>query len=162
MKKNHILPVLLLCLVAVSYGCSKPLASAKVSDDVRYISDTVDADKKGAYHAVRWALKIKGYPIATENETEGVITTVWMPTKSDSHALMLFDRYDFGVNGAYYQIDVRLESEEGKTRISIGSKIKSVVADLKSTGIEERRVLNEAKDYLRVSEPGLTNIGLEE
>lgn len=161
MKKHYILPVLLF-VVAVSYGCSKPLATARVSEDVRYVSDTLNADKKGAYHAVRWALKINGYPIATENENAGVITTVWMPTKSDSHALMLFDRYDFGVNGAYYQLDVRVESVEGKTRVSIGSRIKSVVADLKSTGIEERRVLNEAKDYLRTGEPEVTNIGLEE
>jgi hypothetical protein len=154
--------LLLFVFLLFSCGCSKPLVTAKVSEDVRYISDTVDTDRKGAFHAVRWALKVRGYPIAAENEADGTMTTAWVPAKSDSHALMLFGRYDFGVNGAYYQLDVRIEPQEGKTRISIGSRVKSVVADLKSTGIEERRVLTEAKDYLRTGEPEITNIGLEE
>jgi len=107
-------------------------------------------------------LNATGYIIANENATEGTITSTWQPTKSDSHALDLFNRRDFGANGAYYQLEIHVTNESGKTRVDVGSRVDSVVANLKSTGIEERRVLNVIGNYLRSSEPELSNIGLQE
>ena len=143
-------------------ACSKPMAEGRVTKDIRYITKTFDTNKEEAFYAVRWALKINGYPIARENQNEGIVESTWLPTKSDSHALILFDRPEFPVNGGYYQLIVSVTPEEGKMRIAVGSKLKAVMAGLKTTGIEERRVLKEIGDYLRVKEPDVTNIGLEE
>ncbi len=161
-KRGQFVEVILCIIVLLFQGCSKPLVTAKVSENILYISGTVGVDKKEAFNAVRWALKKRGYPIAFENEADGTLKTAWLAAKSDSHAFVLFGRYDLGVNGAYYQLDVHIESAEGKSKISIGSIVKSVISNLKSTGIEERRILSDAKDYLRISEPEITNIGLEE
>lgn len=142
-------------------ACSKPLASAKVAKDVGYVSKSFAVDTTEAFSAVRWALKINGYPIANENVQDGIVTTTWIPTTSDSHAIELFNRRDFGVNGAYHQLEVHVVSEDGRTRIDVGSRVKSVAQGVKSTGIEERKVLNEVAKYLRVSEPTITNLGRE-
>lgn len=149
---------LMICIAA----CSKPMAEGRVSKDIRYIAKKFDANKEEVFYAVRWALKINGYPIARENQNEGVVESTWLPTKSDSHALILFDRPEFPVNGGYYQLIVNVTPEDGRMRISVGSKFKAVMTGLKSTGIEERRVLREIGNYLRVKEPDVTNIGLEE
>lgn len=154
---------LFLCvLITFVAACSKPLAEGKVSKDVRYISGKFDTNKEEAFYAVRWALKTRGYPIAHENQNEGVVKSTWVPTKSDSHALILFDRPDFGVNGGYYQVLVNVTPEEGKMKIAVATQVKAVPYGVKSTGIEERRILNEIGDYLRVKEPEVSNIGLEE
>lgn len=143
-------------------SCSKPLATARVEPDVGYVSKSFSTDTTNALAAVRWALNANGYSIANDNVGEGTITTTWVPTTSDSHAVDLFNRRDFGANGAYRQLEVHVSGEEGRTRVDVGSRIKTMVSNLKSTGIEERKVLNEIGNYLRTSEPELTNIGLDE
>ena len=160
--KSIVSCILASCLVMALVACGKPLATATVYKHIRYYSETVDANTTDALYAVRWALKINGYPIALENKTEGRVESTWLPTTTDSHVVVVFNRPDFGVNGAYYQLIVKVAPRDGQTRISVGSKIKSLVAGLRSTGIEERKVLAEVKDYLRDKEPGLTNIGIEE
>jgi len=161
MKTFKIVSIFVLCAVALM-GCTKPMVSAKASDDVRFVSKSFAADSAKAYAAAQWALKINGYSIASESQQGGNITSTWMSTKSDSHAINLFDRRDFGANGAYYQLEVHVLSENGRTRVDVGSRIMSVVANLKSTGIEERKILGEIANYLRTSEPDVTNIGLQE
>ncbi len=151
---------LILCLTLV--GCSKPMINASVAEDIGFVSKSFATDTTQAFAAVRYALKISGYSIASDSQPEGLITSTWVPTKSDSHAVMVFDRRQMGVNGAYYQLEVHIVPDAGKVRIDVGAKAKSVVANLKSTGIEERKVLSEVGNYLRTSEPELSNIGLEE
>lgn len=153
---------LFLILSLALMSCSKPLATAKVAKDTGFVSGSFATGTTEAVAAVRWALKINGYSIANENLQEGVITTTWVPTKTDSHGIELFNRRDFGVNGAYHQLEVRVSSENGRIRIDVGSRVKTLVANLKSTGIEERKVLSEVGNYLRTSEPNLTNVGLDE
>lgn len=167
-RKKKIKTLVTLCLGVLVVdllffaGCGKPLASARVVPDVAYVSKSFTTDQTSALAAVRWALKIRGYSIAGEKPGEGIITTTWLPTTSDSHMIDLFNRHDFGVNGAYHQLMVQVSGESGRTQVSVGSRVKTLVSNLKSSGIEERRVLSEVGNYLRMSEPNLTNIGLEE
>jgi hypothetical protein len=158
MKTKFLFLILSLALMS----CSKPLATARVEPDVGYVSKSFSTDSTNALAAVRWALKINGYSIANENAGEGTITSSWLPTTSDSHAINLFNRRDFGANGAYHQLEVHVSGEDGRTRVDVGSRLKALVANLKSTGIEERKILNEIGNYLRTSEPELTNIGVGE
>lgn len=148
-------------LFVVAAACAKPLVTAKATKDVAYLSRSFPAELNECYAAVRWALRASGYPIANENLSNGIITTTWIPATSDSHVIMLFGHPDFGVTGAYHQLEVHVASEDGKTRIDIGSRVKSVASKVESTGIEERKVMSEIADYLRVSEPTITNIGRE-
>lgn len=151
----------LMLVLVVTTGCGKPLATAKVAKEVAYLSRSFVTDANEAYAAVRWALRITDYPIAKENLQDGIVTTTWVPTTSDSHAIVIFGRRDFGVTGAYHQLEVHIVPENGRTRIDIGSRVKALAEGVESTGIEERKILSEISNYLRVAEPAITNIGRE-
>lgn len=151
--------------VSVSFlsSCNTPLVGARVARDIKYVSEVFPAGKEATYYALRWALKNHGYPVAEENIKKGYFKTSWVPTTSDSHAMEVFGRPDFGVNGAYFRMDVNIISEgPDSSRVEVGSEIKSVASGVKSTGIEEKRILREAGRFLRVSEPNITNLGIEE
>ncbi len=149
-------------MVIIGPQCAKPMVNAAVNKDVRYVSEYVKVDQSEAYNAAKWALVMNDYPLATKDEEKGLLETAWIPTKTDSHAIILFNRRDLGVNGAYFQMIVKVVPYNGKTRLDVGTRIKSVASGVKSTGIEERRVLKEIKEYLRKDEPTLSNVGLEE
>ncbi|PIU58458.1 MAG: hypothetical protein COS89_00270 [Deltaproteobacteria bacterium CG07_land_8_20_14_0_80_38_7] len=162
MKTKYLKTLLIAFLLTYIASCSKPMMDAQVVEDVRFASEKVSTDKETSYYAARWALKNNSYPVAVEDIDNGRMETSWMPTTSDSHGIMLFSRRELGVNGAYYKLIVNVVHDGDKTRIDVGSKIKSVVSGVKSTGIEERRILREIKTYLRAAEPDITNIGLQE
>lgn len=122
---------------------------------------TTDANQ--AYYAVRWALKTDGYAITEEDLQNGLVKTGWLATKVDSHYLNVFGRRDYGVNGGYYMLDVVIKPPEGgQTEVSITSHVKSIMANLKSSGIEEKKILRKIADYLRSPNIKVTNIGVEE
>lgn len=152
---------LVIILLTAAAAC-KPMVYAKSSDDVRFVSNSFAADFSQTYAAAQWALKINGYSLSSDSQSGGTLTSVWMPTTSDSHAIDLFGRRDFGANGGYYQLEVNVSSENGRTRVDVGARLKTLIANLKSTGIEERKVLNEIGNYLRTSEPTISNVGIEE
>jgi hypothetical protein len=151
-----------LVVAAVSSSCSKPLISAHVSEGIQYYSDTFAATPNDTYYAVRWALKEAGLPVESEDLPGGVIKTTWMPTSSDSHYLVMFDRRDYGVTNSYYQLEVLVADKAGRTQVKVGSRVKTVVNNLKSSGEVEQRVLAEIGNFLRKSEPELTNLGISE
>ena len=49
----------------------------------------------------------------------------------------------------------------GRTIVKVGSRVKTIVNNLHSSGIVEYAVLNDVGNYLRKSTPDLTNLGIE-
>lgn len=153
----------LLCLsLLVIASCSKPLANARVLPRVDYQSRAFEADPNKVYYAVRDSLIQSGYGVASEKLDEGSIATTWVSTTSDSHYIEVFGRRDYGINGAYHQLDIQLSRDDGRTTVRIGSKMKSLVSTLRSSGKEERKILKLVADRLRTKEPEITNLGMEE
>ena len=161
-RRNLLCSALLFALVALLFSCSKPLASARVHPDVDYKSRDFAATPNDIYYAARWALVTAGYSVASENLQDGVILTSWVPVKSDSHYMPLFGRPDYGVTNSYHQLEIRIEPGEGRATVRVGSRVKTLVASLQSSGKEEQRVLDGIGDFLRKNEPTLTNLGVDE
>ena len=156
---------LILAAVVLAAGvasCSKPLASARVRPNIDYVSRTYAAVPNDVYYAVRWALVEAGYAVGSENLADGVIVTSWEPVRATSHYVPLFNRKDFGVTNSYHQLEIRIVPGDGRAEVQVGSRVKTLVANLKSAGTEERRVLDGIGAYLRKGEPALTNLGVDE
>jgi hypothetical protein len=160
MKIRYMIAILL--LVGVGFGCSGAIVNAKVSKKVDYYSKTFKASPNECYYALRWALKINGYPVAKEDLPAGIIKTVWRPVTSDSHFLPVFDSKDYGATGAYHQLEVKVVPRGSKTKVEVGSRLKTIAPNMKSSGVEERRVLAQVGDYLRSHEPMISNEGISE
>lgn len=145
-------------------SCSQPAFDAKESTTAS-VSRTFESDANQAYYAVRWALKTSGYSIINEDLQNGVLTSGWRPSTVDSHYVDPFGRKDYGVNGAYFKLEVKIMPNEGssnKTKIEISSRVKSMMAHLKSSEIEEKKILGKVADYLRKADIRVTNLGAEE
>lgn len=138
------------------------MKDAQVAKSVEYESRDYAAGANDIYYAVRWALVECGYPVANENLPDGIITTAWVPVKSDSHYVDVFGRPDYGVTNSYHQLEVQVVPEGGRTTVKVGSRFKSMLAYLKSSGFEERKVLDRIGDRLRKAEPTVTNLGIDE
>lgn len=138
------------------------MVGGSIAKNVHYESITYAAVPNDIYYAVRWALKENGYPIDKENLNEGVITTSWVPVTTDSHYIPVFGRRDYGVTNSYHQLQVQVTSEEGRTRVRIGSRVMGLVSNIESTGTEEKKVLANVGNYLRTKDPDVTNLGLIE
>lgn len=143
-------------------ACAKPMVSATVKPDVDYVNRDYAAVPNDIYYAARWALGQRGYPIANENLAEGVLTTAWVPVGATSHYIPLFNRHEYGVTDSYHQLEVQIVPGGGRTEVRVGSRIKSLAAMLKSSGTEERKILDDIGAYLRKAEPAVTNLGMEE
>ncbi|HPQ81433.1 MAG TPA: hypothetical protein PLZ86_06875 [bacterium] len=151
-----------LFLACLTSSCSKPLASAKVRTGSPEVSRDYAALPNDIYYATRWALVEAGYAVALENLQDGVIMTSWEPVRSDSHFIPLFDRKDYGVTNSYHQLEIKIVPGGGRTDVKITSRVKSLAARIKSTGIEEKKILDGIGNYLRKTEPSLTNLGVSE
>lgn len=160
MKRYLILALVIFAASLVS--CSKPLVSASVKGDIGYLSRDFAATPNNVYYAIRWALQERRYPIANEDLQGGILTSAWVPTKSDSHYIEMFGKPDMGVTNSYYQLEVQVIPQGSRTEVKVGTRIKSVVSTLKSTGFEERKILSSIGDNLRKSEPDISNLGIEE
>lgn len=160
MKIKYLMVVLL--LIGIGFGCDGPLVKAKVPKEIHYYSKTFCATPNQCYYAIRWALKINGYPVAKEDLPAGILHTVWQPVTSDSHYLPVFDSRDYGATGAYHQLEVRVVPRGDKTKVEVGSRLKTIAINLKSSGVEERKVLAQVGDYLRTHEPSISNEGIAE
>lgn len=148
-------------LALLTFSCAKEIRKAQISEP-QYFEKSFTATPNAIYYALQWALKQNGYPIAGEDLHGGVIQSRFVPVKADSHYVAVFDRQDFGVSGAYHQLEARLIPEGEKTIVKIGSRPKSLVANLKSTGKEEKMILQKVGDYLRDSDVEITNLGVKE
>lgn len=161
MKTLNII-VALLSLFIVQ-ACSHPIMDAKESTTA-IVSKNFETDANQAYYAVRWALKTSGYSITNEDLQNGTVTSSWLTTKVDSHFIAPFDRPDYGVNGAYYRLEIKIAPETGTnlTRVEITSRVKSMIPRLRSSETEEKRILSKISDYLRRPDIRVTNLGIEE
>lgn len=159
MLKLLLLPVLVL-FVSLG-GCTKTYRTAQPVMPKIY-KKTYAATPNAIYYALRWALPAGGYPIAEEDLPGGVIKSRYVPVKAVSHAVPLFKRNDYGVNGAYHQLEVRLIPQGTSTEVQIGSRIQAVVSPLRSTGREEAALFKKIGDYLRDRNATLTNQGIQE
>ena len=159
MKKICIIITLML-LFAVS--CSKPLATAKNVTIGESFGRDFAASTSEVLFAVRWAFVESGYVVSNENISDGIVTTTWRPVTSDSHYVGYFDRKDFGVTSSYYQLKINVTPKDGRTNVKIGSEVKTIVANLRSSGVEEKKILHLVGNYLRKNDPTITNLGLDE
>lgn len=159
---KNIFALAALMIVVSLTACSKPMASAKVADEILYVSRDFAATPNDSYYAIKWALNKAGYPVDTENLQDGILTSTWVPVKSDSHYISVFGRPDMGVTNSYHQLEVQVVPSGGRTEIKVGSRIKSLVPRLQSSGIEERKILALVGNFLRKGEPDVTNLGVDE
>jgi len=163
MNRRHLIIVLVLALGVVAGACNKPFLRAKASKNVEFESKEFEATPNDCYYALRYAFKINGYSMGSENLMDGILKTTWAPVTSDSHYLQVFDSRDYGVTGAYHQLEARVVPRgQGRTKLEVGSRVKGVASDVKSSGVEERKILATVGDYLRKREPEITNEGIEE
>lgn len=152
----------LVCLAALSVGCAKPLVRAS-AQMMAPVARSYPAEPNQVYYAIRWALAHRGYPVANENLPSGLITTAWRPTTTDSHFLQPFRSRDYGTTGGYHQLELRVTNEgAGRTRVEITSRLKSVLANVRSSGRQETAVLDEIGHALQSSDIGVTNVGVDE
>ena len=158
MKKNLLL--LVLCM-SVTTACTKAYVNSKTVEP-RIYKHTFATNPNEIYYALRWALKTYGYPIAEEDLQNGVIKTRYVPVTPTSHYIAIFKRQDYGANGAYHQLEVRLVPHDGKTEVQIGSRMQTIVTHLQSSGREEQMILEKVADYLRSPNVQLTNLGVQE
>lgn len=164
-KKLEALFVSVSCFLLLAscflFSCAKTYRVATPTQP-KYYKQAFAASPNDVYYALRWAFRTHGYPIAEEDLQNGVIKTRYAPVKANSHFLNTFDRKDFGINGAYHQLEARLAAKNGKTEVQLGSRIQSVVANLQSSGAEEKMILQKVADYLRSPNVQITNLGVQE
>lgn len=165
--RNRIGRGLALSLVTLVFaGCVKPALTAK-EQSLSPVERMFTADANQAYYAIRWALASSGFPVGTEDLRNGTISTTWIPTQIGAQYLDPFDRNDpgardWGNRGGYYRMELQVIPEGDKTRIIATERVRSIVANLKSSGEQEERVLNKIGDYLRNADPDVTNVSLPE
>jgi len=137
------------------------MAEAKVLPRVQYLAQNFDAAVADITKILPDILQKRKYAVAEEKKTEGVLLTTWKPTTSDSHYIRIFGRKDLSPNGGYYQLEIHTFTEGDYTRVRVASRMKSLAINLRSSGIEERRILEDISDVLRKQEPTITNLGIE-
>lgn len=159
--KKIIWVILLVFIMGGMTACTRPLADASVAS-FDAVSRTFNCDPNKAYYAVRWALQLEGYPVANEDLANGIIKSDWVATTSDSHFIAPFGHRDYGVSNSYHQIVVNIVPTGGAVRIEVASAVKSLFALVKTSYIQENKVLTRIADYLRNPDTTVTNLGLEE
>lgn len=155
-----------LLLATICAACVKPALTAKEQTLVP-VERTFAVSANQVYYAIRWALASTGYPVGTEDLPNGIITTTWVPTQVGAQYLDPFERNepgarDWGNRGGYYRMDFHVIPEGDKTRIIVTERVRSVIANLKSSGEQEEKVLDKIGDYLRTADPDVTNVGIQE
>lgn len=143
-------------------ACSSIQIEAQNEERMTFFSRSYAATPDQIYFALKWALDESDWPLATENLVSGVLETAWRPTASDSHYIDIFNEKTYGANGAYYRLEIKVEPEGGRTNVKVGSRIKAFVKNLKSSGREEKKVLDFVGNYLRRGNPTITNLGVQE
>lgn len=151
----------LFSLLFLLSSCTKTLSTAK-SISLPAYKQSFAANPNQIYYALRWALKAYDYPIAEEDLQNGIVKSRIVPVKATSHYVDVFKHRDFGVSGAYHQLEVRLVPQNGRTEVQVASKVQGVVKNIKSTGQEETLILTKVGDYLRSANTSVTNLGVQE
>lgn len=161
--KARLISLVLICLATgVISGCAHPLAEGRVTS-TDPISRIVPSDPNKIYYAIKWAMNECGYPLGSENLTEGILESKWVPVNPTSHYLALFRGRDYGTTGSYYKMVVRIVPiESGKSRVEASTEVNSVIQNVKSTGEKERTMLERIAEHSRDYNIVVTNLGVEE
>lgn len=156
------LTLVILFFTIFTTSCAKLALEARVNSNVEYLVRSFVATPNEVYYAVRDALLREGYGVAREDLASGLITSTWVSTTADSHYVDLFNRRNYIINGGYYQLDIRVMPEGPATRLEVAAVVKSAVANLRSAGKVEKRLLADVANGLRKQEPVITNLGIAE
>lgn len=163
MRNNYLLMIMMLLVAA---ACSKPLIQGKEQTTKSY-EKTFSATPNQVYYAIRWALAEDSYPVGREDLANGEISTTWVPTTPNSHFINPFDRTDpdtrdYDNFAGYYKLVLNVTPEGGKTRVVISSRVRTIVHEVKSSGLQEEDVFKKIGNYLRSDDPEVSNLGLKD
>jgi len=152
--------VLLAALAVHSSSCGKPRLFGKEMESTP-ITKSFPIDSKDAMAAAKEALAYRGYNIQKIDEAQGLIETHWQPTTSDSHYVIVFNRQDRGTVGAYHKLVLKITPSGNASRVEIYSLAKSFISNLRSTGVEENKILTKIADFTRKPDIDVTNVGIQ-
>jgi hypothetical protein len=161
LKKSRWVSVgFLAVLLAAAVGCGKPRLFGKEME-ITPIIKVFPLNVQDAIKSAKEALAYNGYNVQKEDDKEGLLETHWQPTTSDSHYVVVFNRQDRGTVGAYHKLVLKITPQGNDSKIEIYSLAKSIISNLKSTGIEEQKVLAKIADYTRKPDINVTNVGIQ-
>lgn len=148
----------LLLLTLMLANCSKPFLYGQ-KQEMEPVVFSVNADLTKAKAASKRAVEFCGYMV--QEESDDSIQTTWQPTTPDSHFVEYFGRQDHGTVGAYHKIVLSFETEGEKTKITVKSVAKSIVSNLKSTRLEEKKIASKISSFTLPADVKVTNVGLK-
>ncbi len=158
--KKAVLASLVLGVLFTS--CTRPLVTGR-DYKMEPLSQTFNAAKVAVVEAAEMALTSLDYKVEYVNADDGALRTGWRPTTIDSHYLELFGRQDYGANGAYYHMTIRIESvAPSVSKVIVATPIRSIVAKMKTSHRLEKKFLAKLGDMLRPADIDVTNIGVME
>lgn len=154
--------LLVLGLMAVNLSsCGKPRLFGK-DQEVKPVIKTFPVDTKASLAAVKESLNYNGYAIQSSDDATGTLETHWQPSTSDSHYVEFFNRRDMGTVGAYYKLVIKVTPKgQNDSQVEVSNVSKSIVTNLKSTEMEEDKILTKVGDFTRKSNIEVTNVGLQ-
>jgi hypothetical protein len=158
-KRYTVLLVGVLSLLTVVLGCNRVVVRSR---DVLMtpLVKNLKADYRTVFNASRTVLENMEYKIQYVNEDEGTLKTGWMSTTIDSHYVEVFDRPDYGVTNAYYHLAIGIQSVGEGTRISVSAPLRTVVGNMHSSHVIEKKFLSKLADLLRPADIEITNVGV--
>lgn len=161
LKSKLILVFVFTVCVTNLVACGKPRLFGK-DQEVKPVSQSYSVDTKAALAAVKESLADNGYAIQSLDDAKGVLETHWQPSTSDSHYVDFFNRRDMGTVGSYYKLVVKVSPKgQADSQVEVSSVAKSIVSNLKSTGMEEEKILKKVGDFTRKANIEVTNVGLQ-
>ncbi len=142
-------------------SCGKPRLFGK-DQEIRPVSQSFPVGTKAAFTAVKESLAYNGYAIQSEDEGKGTLETHWQPSTSDSHYVDFFNRRDMGTTGSYYKLIVKVSPKgQADSQVEVSNVAKGIVSNLKTTEVEEDKILKKVGDFTRKSNIEVTNVGLQ-
>lgn len=149
--------------LSVLAACSRPLVQGR-DREMEPLTRSYQASSLAVFDGAEEALEDMGYKVEYANKYDGVLRTGWQSTTIDSHYIELFDRADYGTNGSYYYLALRIEEKEpGKSTVTITAPIRGIIGiPMKSSHRIERKVLSRIEDNIRPADIEVTNIGVVE
>lgn len=152
--------IFLLLASSFMISCAKPVVIAKINENPFFYEKIFSVKKEAVIEASKKALTSGGYSVANADPKAGKIESGWVSATVDSHYIDYFDRKDYGVNGAYHQLVIEVFDNNGASKVRVASRIKGLSSAIKSSGSEEKSFFTRLGNYLRNSEPSVTNLGV--
>lgn len=156
---------ILFAVLFASFGlaaCTTPLVTGR-DIETEPVSQTFNAPAIASFEAAEKALRDMDYNVEYANKDEGVLRTGWQPTTIDSHYLEVFGRPDYGANGAYYYMMVRITADgPNMSTVQVSAPLRTIVSRMWSTHRQEKKFLAKVRNMLLPGDMQITNIGVVE